>query len=83
MGSVPEELITGPLAGLRIHVHLENRARQLVQSLNANQRSIAVVSDMAPVELLSSHLEVPKELWNEWLDTMLPEGIAISMLDAG
>lgn len=80
-GADPAEIKTGPLAGLRIHGRLEVLAFELVQSLNARQRSRAIISDQAPRDIFSTLLMVPKERWYDWLNALQPEGIRVDTLN--
>ncbi len=80
-GSNPAEVRTGPLAGLRVHGHLEDLARQLVESLSAQQRSAAIVSQRAPSEIFATQVNVPRESWDDWLEAVAPEGVRVSELN--
>ena len=80
-GADPAEIRTGPLTGVRIHGRLEELAFELVQSLNGRQRSRAIISDQAPRDIFSTLLMVPKAEWNDWLDTLQPEGLRVDTLN--
>ena len=52
-GTNPAEIREGPRKGLRILVREEDLGRQLVKSLNADQKKTAVISKEAPKEILT------------------------------
>ncbi len=80
-GSNPAEVGTGPLTGLRVHGVVEDLARDLVTSLTVAERGIAVISDRAPGEILTSQVRVERDRWAAWLDAVNPEGIAVAELN--
>jgi hypothetical protein len=51
MGSNPAEVRTGPRAGLRVLGREEDLGRQLVQSLDAQQKAVAVIAERAPGDI--------------------------------
>ena len=53
MGSNPAELRQGPRKGLRVLAGEEDRARELVKSLNADQRKTAIFDATAPKEIFT------------------------------
>jgi hypothetical protein len=53
MGSNPAEVRQGPRKGLRVLAGEEDLARQLIQSLNAEQRKAAIFSETAPKEIFT------------------------------
>ncbi|MBX3734197.1 MAG: DUF3500 domain-containing protein [Verrucomicrobiae bacterium] len=53
LGSNPAEVRSGPRAGLRVLGVEEDLARELVRSLNASQRAVAVVDGKAPDDILT------------------------------
>jgi hypothetical protein len=53
LGSNPGEVRQGPRKGLRILAGEEDRARELVQSLNPDQRTMAIIETKAPKEILT------------------------------
>ena len=81
MGSNPAEVRSGPLAGFRVHGGVEEMARDLVGSLSAAQRAVAVVAEAAPSEIFTTNLRRPREQWDAWLDSVQPEGIAVAELN--
>ena len=52
-GSEPARVLTGPHAGLRVLTTEEDLARELVTRLDGDRRSVAVVSDNAPRDILT------------------------------
>ena len=54
-GSNPAEVREGPRAGLKILAREEALARDLVDALTPEQRAVAIVSDNAPREILTSN----------------------------
>lgn len=52
MGSNPGEVRTGPRAGLRLLSAEEDRARELLRSLDAEQRALCVFSPKAPPDFI-------------------------------
>ncbi|MFY9235160.1 MAG: DUF3500 domain-containing protein [Fimbriimonadaceae bacterium] len=56
MGSNPAEVLTGPRKGLRVLGEEEDLGRKLVKSLSQEQRRAAVLSDVAPAEIVTSNL---------------------------
>ena len=53
-GSNPAEVRTGPRAGLRVLAAEEDKARALLAALSPEQRKIAIVSDTAPRDILTT-----------------------------
>ena len=52
-GSNPAEVRTGPRAGLRVLAFEEQLGRQLVKSLDARQLAVALITNVAPKEILT------------------------------
>lgn len=52
-GTNPAQILEGPRKGLRILAREEDLGRQLVKSLNADQKRTAVISQEAPKEILT------------------------------
>lgn len=52
-GTNPAEVRTGPRAGLRVLAQEEDLARQLLKSLDAKQRVAAIVTNVAPKDVIS------------------------------
>jgi hypothetical protein len=53
MGSNPAEILKGPRKGLRVLAGEEDLARQLVKSLDAEQRKATIFSETAPKEIFT------------------------------
>lgn len=53
MGTNPAEVRQGPRKGLRVLANEEDIARQLVKSLDAEQRKVAIFSETAPKEIFT------------------------------
>jgi hypothetical protein len=54
-GSNPAEVKSGPRQGLRVLAREEDLARELLQALDAKQRSVAVIDTKAPDEIATGH----------------------------
>src|ERR1041384_3241803 len=54
-GSNPADVKQGPRAGLRVLAAEEDLARDLVQSLNAEQKKTGIVAEKAPNDILTSN----------------------------
>jgi hypothetical protein len=80
-GSNPAQVVSGPLAGFRVHGEVEDLARDLVHSLNASQLATAVVADQAPAEIASANMNKPRSDWELWRSTLEPAGIAVRELN--
>jgi hypothetical protein len=80
-GSNPAEVRTGPLAGLRVHGHLEDLARELVESLRGQQRAAAIVSERAPAEIFATQVNVARADWDDWLESVVAEGVRVDDLN--
>ena len=55
LGTNPAEVRTGPRAGLCVLAQEEDLGRQLIKSLDAGQRSIAVLSNNAPRDVITGN----------------------------
>jgi hypothetical protein len=55
MGSNPSEVLEGPRAGLRALGADEDRGRDLLNALDANQRGTAVIMDTAPRDIITGN----------------------------
>ncbi len=55
MGSNPAEVLDGPRAGLRALGADEDRARELLNALDAGQRETAVIMDTAPRDIVTGN----------------------------
>lgn len=53
LGSNPGEVRSGPRAGLRVLGQEEELGRALLKSLDAKQRAIAIITNVAPKEIIS------------------------------
>ena len=71
-GANPAEVKTGPRKGLRVLPQEEDLARELVKSLDPEQRKIAVVNTTAPRDIITGHDRKAKLLE--------PQGIASAKL---
>ena len=80
-GSNPAQVLSGPLAGFRVHGRIEDLARGLVQSLDAGHRREAIVADRAPGEIATANMNKPREDWNAWHDTLEPVGVPVDDLN--
>jgi hypothetical protein len=56
LGSNPAEVRSGPQKGTRVLAAEEDLGRVLVKSLNADQRKIAIVSETAPGDIVTTNL---------------------------
>jgi len=79
MGADPAEVKEGPRTGLRVLGREEDLGRQLVQSLDAQQKAVAVVTT-APRDILTGENVVLDMIPN--FDVHKPTGIAASKLTA-
>jgi hypothetical protein len=61
-GANPAEVLQGPRKGLRALAPEEDLARQLIKSLDDKQRALAVVSQSAPSDILSTNLRKAEPL---------------------
>jgi hypothetical protein len=80
-GSNPAQVLSGPLAGFRVHGKVEDLARDLVRSLDSRQRSLAVVAEQAPSEIAAANINKPRSEWEAWRATLEPVGIAVRDLN--
>jgi hypothetical protein len=80
-GSNPAQVVSGPLAGFRVHGRVEDLARDLVESLNARQRGEVVVADRAPGEIATANMNKPRSEWNAWRDTLELVGLPVAELN--
>jgi len=78
MGSNPAEVRTGPRAGLRVLGREEDLGRQLVQSLDAQQKSVAVIAARAPNDIRTGENLAIDNIPD--LDLAKPTGIQASKL---
>lgn len=72
-GTNPAEVREGPRRGLRVMGTEEDLGRQLLRSLDAGQRKVAVFSDKAPADVVNIGLRNPK--------SMEPAGLTASNLN--
>lgn len=80
-GSNPAQVLSGPLAGFRVHGHIEDLARDLVNSLNDRQRSAAVIAEAPPAEIATANMNKPRSEWEVWRDTLAPAGVRFGDLN--
>ena len=72
LGANPAEVLDGPSKGLRALADKEDAARTLLQALDAGQREMAMISDVAPRDIVTgTELEI---------DPLTPVGIGATML---
>ncbi len=74
MGTNPAEVREGPRKGLRVLAAEEDLARELIKSLNESQRSLAIITNIAPKDIITGDSRKAK-----WLE---PVGIAATKLSA-
>ena len=88
LGATPAEIPSGFMAGLRTLRAEEDLGRELVRSLDEAHRDLAVISDRAPRDIFSGHLNAEefrlKERadWDAWMETLKPMGVGVADLDA-
>lgn len=58
-GAEPAEVQGGPMKGLRVLPGVEDKARALVDALDASQRAMAVLGTRLPVDILSGNSRAP------------------------
>jgi hypothetical protein len=81
LGSNPGQVRNGPLTGFRVLGTEEDLARELVSSLTAEEQAVAIVSAEAPTDIFSGNIRRPPEQWNQWRDSLQPQGIRVSELN--
>ena len=62
MGSNPAEVLAGPRKGLRILAKEDDLGRELVKSLDDAQRKLAVITNTAPSDIITSNARKAKRL---------------------
>lgn len=62
MGSNPAEVLAGPRQGLRILAKEDDLGRQLVKSFDDAQRKLAVITNTAPSDIITSNARKAKRL---------------------
>ena len=67
MGTNPAEVRDGPRKGLRVLAEEDDLGRQLIKSLNAEQRKIAIYTNVAPKDVITSAERRVKPLANDGL----------------
>jgi hypothetical protein len=72
LGDNPAEVRSGPLAGRRTLPEEEDLGRALVKSLDEAERRIAIFSDKAPGEIITSN--------NQRIDPLSPAGLAVAQM---
>jgi len=75
-GANPSEVKYGPETGLRTPPEEEDLARELVQSLDAEQRAVGIVDPVAPDDLLTKN-------YRKVEPGMMPAGIGLAGLGGG
>ena len=81
LGSNPAEVVSGPLAGFRVHGVVEDLARELLMSLSDAQRSRAIVADRPPGEIFTANINKERSQWDAWRETLEPEGVPVADLN--
>jgi hypothetical protein len=81
LGSNPAEVVSGPLAGFRVHGIAEDLARDLLTSLSDSEREQAVVADAAPSEIFTGNIRKDRSEWDAWKQSLMPEGVAVADLN--
>ena len=72
LGANPAEVLDGPDKGLRALADKEDAARTLLQALDAGQHEMAIISDVAPRDIVTgAELEI---------NPLTPVGIGVTML---
>ncbi|MEO7599138.1 MAG: DUF3500 domain-containing protein [Opitutus sp.] len=74
IGSNPGEVRSGPKLGLRVLAEEDDQGRALIQSLDENQRRIAIFDTKAPGEIITAN--------QHRVTALSPVGIAASALNA-
>jgi hypothetical protein len=73
MGANPAKVATGSHKGLRVLAAEEDLAREFVTSLDASQRSLAILTADAPRDIITGNAAT--------VDPLSPAGISVSALD--
>jgi hypothetical protein len=74
LGTNPAEVRIGPRAGLRVLAQEEDLGRQLLKSLESDQRAVAVLTNVAPSDIISGDARQAKRL--------APLGLSADKMDA-
>jgi hypothetical protein len=72
-GANPATVPVGPTTGLRTLKAEEDMAREFVQSLNKEQKAVAIIADEAPRDIYTSA--------NKTSDPLSPQGLLLSAMD--
>ncbi|MGW8369253.1 MAG: DUF3500 domain-containing protein [Gammaproteobacteria bacterium] len=80
-GANPAQVVSGPLAGFRVHGELEDLGRDLVNSLSSEQAAAAILSERAPSEIATANMNKPAEEWDDWKSTVVPIGVQVTALN--
>ena len=82
-GANPAEVRSGPLTGFRVLGAPEDLARELVTSLDGQQRTRAVLSDQAPSDIFTANIRIRAERarWDAWKQTLEPQGVRVTDLN--
>ncbi|MFN8636565.1 MAG: DUF3500 domain-containing protein [Chloroflexota bacterium] len=75
-GANPSQVKYGPETGLRTLPEEEDLARELVQSLDSDQRAIAIVDPVAPADLLTKN-------YRTVTPEMTPAGLGLGAMNGG
>lgn len=82
LGSNPAEIQRGPMAGFRVLPREEDLGFRLVSSLGPDQRRQAVLSEEAPSDILSTTLGRDPGSFDEWKETLQPDGLPVSLMNS-
>jgi hypothetical protein len=82
-GANPAEVRSGPLTGFRVLGAPEDLARELVVSLDSEQRKRAIVSEQAPSDIFTGNIRIraQRAQWDAWKETLQPQGIGVGSLN--
>lgn len=80
-GASPAKIPNGVLAGFRNQRGTHEAGLALINAMDTSQQAVAIVAGDPPNDILSGHLNVPMESWEDWKN--LPaQGIQVSRLNA-
>lgn len=82
LGSNPAEIRSGPMAGFRVLPREEDLGFRLVSSLEPDQRRQAILSEEAPSDILSTTLGRDPESFDEWKETLQPDGLPVTVMNS-
>jgi acetyl esterase/lipase len=82
LGAAPAVRISGSMAGFEPLAYEESAAFTLLDALDADQRRLAILSDVPPSEILSSSYRVPREQRDDWKDVLRSDGVRATTFNA-